>query len=127
MISLLLSIVFTVVLFLFFKEFERRDINTHHAITVNYITACILACFIYNKDVDIKEILSTSWIYQTIALGIFFVIMFNVMAKTTQKLGVSIAAMSSKMSLVIPVLVAYFFYPDSNISSLQFFGILLQP
>ena len=33
--------------------------------------------------------------------------------------------MSSKMSLVIPVLVAYFFYPDSNISSLQFFGIIL--
>ena len=103
----------------FFKEFERRDINTHH-ITVNYITASILAYFIYNKEVDIKEILSTSWIYQTIALGIFFVIMFNVMAKTTQKLGVSIAAMSSKMSLVIPVLVAYFFYPDSNVSSLQF-------
>ena len=125
MISLLLSIVFTVVLFLFFKEFERRDINTHQAITINYITASILAYFIYNKEVDIKEIFSTSWIFQTIALGIFFVIMFNVMAKTTQKLGVSIAAMSSKMSLVIPVLAAYFFYPDSNISSLQFFGIIL--
>ena len=77
MISLLLSIVFTVVLFLFFKEFERRDINTHQAITINYITASILAYFVYNKEVDIKEIFSTSWIFQTIALGIFFVIMFN--------------------------------------------------
>ena len=47
MISLLLSIVFTVVLFLFFKEFERRDINTHHAITVNYINACILDLILF--------------------------------------------------------------------------------
>ena len=125
MISLLLSIVFTVVLFLFFKEFERRDINTHHAITVNYITASILANFIYNKDISLVELISSSWIYPTIGLGIFFVIMFNIMAKTTQKLGVSIAAMSSKMSLIIPVLLSYFIYPDSNITSLQSFGIIL--
>ena len=125
MISLLLSIVFTVVLFLFFKEFERRDINTHHAITVNYITASILANLIYNKDISLVELISSSWIYPTIGLGIFFVIMFNIMAKTTQKLGVSIAAMSSKMSLIIPVLLSYFIYPDSNITSLQFLGIIL--
>ena len=125
MISLLLSIVFTVVLFLFFKEFERRDINTHHAITVNYITASILANFIYNKDISLVDLISSSWIYPTIGLGIFFVIMFNIMAKTTQKLGVSIAAMSSKISLIIPVLLSYFIYPDSNITTLQFFGIIL--
>ncbi|MAO72014.1 MAG: hypothetical protein CMD02_05860 [Flavobacteriales bacterium] len=125
MISLLLSIVFTVVLFLFFKEFERRAINTHHAITINYITASLLAFFIYNKDISLVELISSSWLHPTIGLGIFFVIMFNIMAKTTQKLGVSIAAMSSKMSLIIPVLLSYFIYPDSNISSLQFFGIIL--
>ncbi len=125
MISLLLSIVFTVVLFLFFKEFERRAINTHHAITINYITASLLAFFIYNKDISLVELISSSWLLPTIGLGIFFVIMFNIMAKTTQKLGVSIAAMSSKMSLIIPVLLSYFIYPDSNISSLQFFGIIL--
>ena len=124
MISLLLSIVFTVVLFLCFREFERRGVNTHQAITINYITASLLAYFIYNKDISIEELISSSWIFPTIALGVFFVIMFNVMAITTQELGVSIAAMSSKMSLIIPVLLAYFFYPDSNISALQFFGII---
>lgn len=125
MISLLLSIVFTVVLFLCFKEFEKRGVNTHQAITINYITASLLAYFIYNKDVSINEFIFSDWIYPTVTLGIFFVIMFNVMAITTQKLGVSIAAMSSKMSLIIPVVFAYFFYPDSNISELQFSGIVL--
>lgn len=124
MTSLLLSIFFTVVLFLCFKEFERKGVNTHQAITINYITASLLAYFIYNKDISIEQLISSTWIYPTIALGIFFVIMFNVMAITTQKLGVSIAAMSSKMSLIIPVLLAYFFYPDSNISALQFSGII---
>ncbi|MAR39187.1 MAG: hypothetical protein CMD22_00615 [Flavobacteriales bacterium] len=125
MISLILSIVFTVVLFLCFKEFEKKGVNTHQAITINYITASLLAYFIYNKDISIEELISSTWIYPTISLGIFFVIMFNIMATTTQKLGVSIAAMSSKMSLIIPVLLSYFFYPEVKISALQFSGIIL--
>ena len=49
MISLTLTILFTVSLFIFFKEFDKRNINTHQAITFNYFTAAVLATLLYNK------------------------------------------------------------------------------
>lgn len=125
MISLTLTILFTVSLFIFFKEFEKRNINTHQAITFNYLTASIIAILLYGNPICLTDIINTSWIYPTIALGIFFVVMFNIMAKTTQQLGISIASIASKMSLVIPVIAALLFQRNINLSIYNYIGILL--
>ena len=125
MISLTLTILFTVSLFIFFKEFEKRNINTHQAITFNYLTACIIAILLYGNPIPLTDIVNTSWKYPTIALGVFFVVMFNIMAKTTQQLGISIASIASKMSLVIPVLAALIFQRNINLSIYNYIGILL--
>ena len=124
MISLTLTILFTVSLFIFFKEFEKRNINTHQAITFNYLTASIIAILLYGNPICLTDIVNTSWIYPTIALGIFFVVMFNIMAKTTQQLGISIASIASKMSLVIPVIAAPLFQRNINLSIFNYIGIL---
>ena len=125
MIYLTLTILFTVSLFIFFKEFDKRNINTHQAITFNYFTAAVLATLLYNNPLFLTDIINVSWVYHTIALGMFFVVMFNVMAKTTQKLGVSIASIASKMSLVIPVIAALFFQRNLELSMYNYFGIFL--
>ncbi len=125
MISLTLTILFTVSLFIFFKEFDRRNINTHQAITFNYFTAAVLATLLYNNPLFFTDIINVSWVYHTTALGMFFVVMFNVMAKTTQKLGISIASIASKMSLVIPVIAALFFQRNLELSMYNYFGIFL--
>ena len=125
MISLVLTILFTVSLFIFFKEFDKRNINTHQAITFNYLTAAILATLLYNNPLFFTDIINVSWVYHTIALGMFFVVMFNVMAKTTQKLGISIASIASKMSLVIPVIAALFFQRNLELSIYNYFGVFL--
>ena len=125
MISLALTILFTVSLFIFFKEFDKRNINTHQAITFNYFTAAVLATLLYNNPLFLTDIINVSWVYHTIALGMFFVVMFNVMAKTTQKLGISIASIASKMSLVIPVIAALFFQRNLELSMYNYFGIFL--
>lgn len=125
MISLTLTILFTVSLFIFFKEFEKRNINTHQAITFNYLTASIIAILLYGNPICLTDIVNTSWIYPTIALGVFFVVMFNIMAKTTQQLGISIASIASKMSLVIPVIAALLFQRNINLSIYNYIGILL--
>ena len=125
MISLTLTILFTVSLFIFFKEFDKRNINTHQAITFNYFTAAVLATLLYNNPLFLTDIINVSWVYHTIALGMFFVVMFNVMAKTTQKLGISVASIASKMSLVIPVIAALFFQRNLELSMYNYFGIFL--
>lgn len=125
MTSLLLTILFTVSLLIFFKEFDKRNINTHQAITFNYLAASILGAILYGETIVLTDIINSTWIYPTIALGMFFVIMFNVMAQTTQKLGISVASIASKMSLVIPVIAALFLQENINLSAYNYIGIIL--
>ncbi len=124
MISLALTIVFTVILFILFKEFSSRGININQAITFNYLTAGLLAFFLREYNYSLGDIIHASWLLPTIGLGVFFIIMFNIMALTTNKLGISIASTASKMSLVIPVVGSIIIY-NTNISSLKILGIIL--
>ena len=112
MIDLCLSILFTVVLFLFFKEFDRRRINTLQAITFNYLSAGLLSLYLGHKGYNYETVFISDWILPTFMLGIFFIVMFNIMALTTQRLGVTIGSLASKMSLIIPVLAALLFQGD---------------
>lgn len=125
MIALLLTILFTVVLFLLFKEFSKRDIDTRQAITFNYITASFLGYLFHPDEFKINQIIESDWLIPTTILGACFILIFNLMAITTQKLGIAIGSMSAKMSLIIPVIGAYLFQKEVTISTIQFFGILL--
>jgi len=124
MIALSLTIILTTVLFLVFKEFQKRNINTNQAITFNYLTAALIALFVGDVNYNIYNLINTDWFYSTIALGIFFIIMFNVMAITTQKLGISISSMASKMSLIIPVIGAVIFQ-NASIGVYKILGIMI--
>lgn len=113
MIELSLSIIFTICLFLFFKEFDRRKVDTLEAITFNYLSAGLLSIAFGSSGYSYENTLYSDWFVPTVFLGIFFIIMFNIMALTTQKLGVTIGSLASKMSLIIPVVFALLFQGDS--------------
>ena len=124
MIALSLTIILTTVLFLVFKEFSKRDINTHQAITFNYLTAALIALFIGDVNYNVTNLVNTDWFHSAIALGSFFIVMFNIMAITTQKLGISISSMASKMSLIIPVIGAIIFQ-NASIGIYKIAGIII--
>ena len=116
MIALILTILLTSALFFIFKEFEKREISTNQAITFNYLVASISAYLFTEQSLSLNEIINSEWIPSTILLGILFVVMFNIMAKTTQKLGISIASMASKISLIIPFFLALIINDDGYLS-----------
>ena len=124
MIALSFTIILTTILFLVFKEFSKRDINTHQAITFNYLTAAFIALFIGDVNYNVTNLVNEDWFYSTIALGAFFIVMFNIMAITTQKLGISISSMASKMSLIIPVIGAVIFQ-NASIGIYKIAGIII--
>ena len=124
MIALSFTIILTTILFLVFKEFSKRDINTHQAITFNYLTAALIALFIGDVNYNVTNLVNEDWFYSTIALGAFFIVMFNIMAITTQKLGISISSMASKMSLIIPVIGAVIFQ-NASIGIYKIAGIII--
>jgi drug/metabolite transporter (DMT)-like permease len=83
------------------------------AIVVNYITACAFGLISYNAPINIDNIISSKWFFGAFALGFLFIAIFNVMALTTQRNGLSVASVAAKMSVIIPVIFGIYMYQES--------------
>lgn len=124
MIYLLLSVLSSTVIFVTFKLFDRFRINTLHAIVVNYLAASICGIIAYEGVVDAGEIVNKDWFLFTAGLGLLFIIIFNLMAITTQRSGLSVVSVATKMSLVIPIIFGLLYYKES-LGIYKFTGIIL--
>ncbi len=124
MIYLFLSILFSTGLFVIFKYFGIYKIETLKAIVVNYMVAFTLGFISSEKTITITEIPNQPWFYGAIFLGAMFVSIFFVMAITAQKNGISVASISGKMSVVIPIFFGVLLYGES-INLLKITGIII--
>ncbi|MEA1786327.1 EamA family transporter [Arenibacter sp. GZD96] len=122
--DLAMSILFSSVLFVVFKLFSVLKIETFYAIVANYFVAGLVSTFFYTKEVSTYNLSQKSWFWGTLALGILFILVFNVMAKTAQNLGVSVASVATKMSFVIPVVFGVWWYQE-KVTLLNAMGICL--
>ncbi len=107
MIYLGLSILLSSLLYVIFKLFDVYKINTLQAIVVNYLVAFITGIISSNGTYDITSVLKSDWLFLAMFMGILFITIFNVMALTAQRNGLSVASVASKMSLVIPVIAGF--------------------
>jgi len=124
LIYLILSILASTAIFVVFKLFNRFKINTLQAIVVNYITAAAFGIFSYNSTVDVTTIINSTWFSGAIFLGFLFICVFNLMALTAQRNGLSVASVAGKMSVIIPVIFGLYAY-DESLKFQKIFGIVL--
>ncbi len=124
MTYLLLSIVISSLLYIVFKLFERFKVNNLHAIVVNYIVASSIGFISFKKDFEYINIPDKLWFPGALFLGFLFISVFNLMALTSQKNGISVASVASKMSIVIPVIVGVLLYKD-QLGVIKIIGIIM--
>jgi len=124
MFDLVLSICFSSLIFVIFKLYAVYKIDTLYAIITNYIVACIVGLFFYSGEINPSEISQKPWFLGTLLLGFLFIVVFNLMAKTSQTVGVSVASVATKMSLVIPVIFGVLVYKE-ELGIIKVVGILL--
>jgi len=124
LIYLLLSILSSSVIFVIFKLFQKYEINTLQAIIINYFFACLVGFFGFIKNTDVTLIPTKLWFPGTLALGMLFISVFNLAAITTQKSGLSVVSVATKMSVAIPVFFGIVLYNEST-GFLKVTGILL--
>ncbi len=124
MLDLVFSVLFTGLIFVIFKLFGVYKVQTFYAIITNYVVACIVGLLLNDGNVKLTEIPNKQWFLGTLALGLLFIIVFNLMAATAQKVGVSVASVATKMSFVIPVIFGVFLYKEV-IDLYKIIGILL--
>jgi drug/metabolite transporter (DMT)-like permease len=122
-IFLLLSIAFSTFINLIFRWFKDFEVNKFQAIIVNYVV-CFIIGFSLSTHQDILSYVHEQWFIYCILLGFLFIAIFFSMALTTEKLGISVTAVSGKMSVVIPILFAYFFAKE-DITLLFIIGLIL--
>lgn len=124
MISLLLAILFSSFLYLIFKIFLKFKINTLHAIVFNYIIAFSVGFLTNPFDLEFNNLINKPWFPSSIFLGFMFILVFNILGKTIQVNGISVASVSSKMAMIIPILFGIIIF-NENISPYKILGILI--
>lgn len=124
MIYLLLSVLSSTVIFVIFRLYKKYKVNTLQAIIVNYFIACTVGFFGYIEGSDVSRVPSEDWFTGALILGVLFIAVFNLAAITTQKSGLSVVAVATKMSVAIPVLCGIFLYNEST-GILKLIGITL--
>ncbi len=117
MIFLCAAILISSSLFVIFKFFTRFRINTFQAITFNYLIASIFGFSLFTPNESIITLFSESWFYLAVIEGILFIAVFVLFGISSQKAGVAVTAVASKMSVVIPIIAGIMIYNDSVIFS----------
>lgn len=113
MIYLLLSIAASSLIFVIFKLFSKFEVNTLQAIIVNYVVAFTCGILFYEGGATLAQVPEQEWFYASAGLGVLFIVVFNLMAYTTQKSGLSVVSVATKMSVGIPILFGVFYYNES--------------
>ncbi|TDQ31644.1 DMT family transporter [Zeaxanthinibacter enoshimensis] len=124
MVDLAFSILSSSLIFVIFKLYSIYRVHTLYAIVFNYITAATVGVFFFKGTPDFAAVPSTPWFPVALGLGLMFIIVFNLMATTSQKLGVSVASVATKMSLAIPVMAGVILYKE-ELGPLKILGIIL--
>lgn len=124
MFYLLLAILCSTCLLLVLKYTERHGIATLPVLVVNYAVCCSIGTLLSPEPVSMGALASKTWLPPALLLGIIFITVFYMVAVSTQHIGVGITAVAFKLSVVIPVVAAYFLYGDS-FTPLKTVGIAL--
>ena len=124
MTFLILSVVSYAAMMLIFKLIERFKADTFQSIIFNYITAAVLGFTVMDNDLSVAKIIHASWFPNAVLIGFAFISLFYLIAITAQKAGVSVATVANKMSVIIPIIFAFFLYDDS-VTFIKLSGIVL--
>src|SRR5689334_887772 len=110
MIDLIGSIVLTSWLTLSFKWVELLKLDRLQAIVFNYIFCVITGSIVNGHVPDYGSNVQTDWFKWACLMGGVFIFLFNIIAFTAQRIGVAVASVANKLSLVIPFIFSIYLY-----------------
>lgn len=113
MLYLIGSVVLTSYLILSFKAVERFRIPVFQAIVFNYLTCVVTGMLVNGSFPYTAASVKEPWFGWAMVMGTLFISLFNIIGVTAQKLGVSVASVANKLSLVIPFVFSIYLYNES--------------
>ena len=101
--NLVLAIILTSSLFVVFNYYKILKVSLIQAICVNYMV-CLVVGFLFTISTAPTENMMPSY-WAGFCAGLFFLPIFWLMGHTTQTMGLTVAAIANKTSMVVPALV----------------------
>ena len=128
MLYLLAGVLANVFIFLSLRTFSIFKIDNLQAIAINYFV-CVITGFFFVDDFSSLEAINftEAWSWIAIFIGFLLVMGFYAASITAQKMGVSITSVSSKVSMVFPILFSLLFLKieSKDFSFFNYFGMFL--
>lgn len=124
MLYLVASILSSTFIYIIFKLVKKSNNALFPVIVTNYIAATSLGVVLSENQIRINQIINAEWLYTSIIIGILFIAMFYLIGLSTQKAGLTITSISTKMSVIFPMIFSIWYYSES-IYSLKIIGIVL--
>lgn len=124
MLYLILTILTSAGILMLFRVFVKYDIHILQSIVVNYITAAVLGFAIQWNSFTVAEVVNQNWLPYAMVIGCIFILTFQIFAYSSQTAGVAITAISSKISVVIPVFIGAFLYANESLSLMKVLGLV---
>ena len=104
MIALGLCIFVSTLMFSCFRLFPRFGVRLEDAIVINYIVAATMAIGMAGPTHVLSRLPEPST-FAGAGMGLIFLYMFRKIGECTQKLGLGVVAIATKMSMVLPMIV----------------------
>jgi drug/metabolite transporter (DMT)-like permease len=125
MLFLLLSILSSTGIFLIFRLIEKRGVSNFPVIVINYVTAAIFGFALNSREAEEPGQFPTAFYGLAILIGVRFILMCFVVARSSQKAGMAITTIAGKMSVIFPILFSIAYDVQDTISLLKTAGILV--
>ena len=116
MIYLLISIALSTGIFVLFQRFQHWEVHTLQAIVLNYGVAAALGWVLCGGPVLFARVQSEPWVWVALGMGLLFIYLFQLIARTTQTLGLTVTSIASKLSMVLPVALFLAFDPQDALT-----------
>jgi drug/metabolite transporter (DMT)-like permease len=104
---LLIALFFSSCIFFTFKFFNRFNISILPAVATNYLLASAFGYFSSWETTSVSMLVNQPWFLMAVVTGLTFILTFMVFAVSTQRVGVAMTVVSSKMSIVLSVTVGF--------------------
>ncbi len=130
MVYLILAILCSTGVFVAMRLFERFKLDNHQALMWNYVFATCTG-FLMCKQFDTPaQLVGEPWFCLSLITGFWFIFTYVLMTASTQRSGVTVTSLSSKLSVVLPTLAGVFLFGEelniwSTTGKLKVLGIVL--
>ena len=124
MVYLILAILFSTGVFVAMRLFERFNLDNHQALMWNYVFAAGTGFLMCKQFDTLPQLVAEPWFGLSIVTGFWFIFTYVLMTASTQRSGVTVTSLSSKLSVVLPTLAGVVLFSE-KLNFVATMGIVL--